>query len=102
MIYQTASSCYVKPQPVPQDTVTIMNEISDIYSVRPFQGYRRITLDLKDSGYEVNHKKVYRLMKLIGLQAIYPKKNLSKRRQGDMVYPYLLKDYPPLPTMFGA
>ena len=73
------SSCYVKPQLVSPDTVTLMNEISDIYALRPFQGYRRITLDLKDLGYVINHKKVYRLMKLMGLQAVYPKKNLSKR-----------------------
>ncbi len=62
------SSCYVKAQLVSQDTVTLMNEIRDIYEARPFQGYRRITWDLKDLGYEINHKKVYRLMKLIGLQ----------------------------------
>ena len=90
------SSCYVKAQPISQDIVTLMNEIRDIYEARPFQGYRRITWDLKDLGYKINHKKVYRLMKLIGLQAVYPKKNLSKRRQEDAVYPYLLADYPPL------
>ena len=90
------SSCYVKPKPASQDTVTLMNEIRDIYAMRPFQGYRRIRWDLKDLGYEVNHKRVYRLMKLMGLQAVYPKKNLSKRCQNDAVYPYLLKDYPPL------
>lgn len=75
------SSYYVKPKPVSQETVTLMNEIRDIYEKRPFQGYRRMTLDLKDLGYEANHKKVYRLMRLMGLQAVYPKKNLSKRRQ---------------------
>jgi putative transposase len=90
------SGCYVERKPVSRDTVTLMNEIRDIYAMRPFQGYRRITLDLKDSGYEVNHKKVYRLMKLMGLQAVYPKMNLSKRRQSDAVYPYLLKEHPPL------
>jgi putative transposase len=75
-----------------------MNEIREIYAVRPFQGYRRITLDLKDLGYEVNHKKAYRLMKLMGLQAVYPKKSLSKRNQAHKVYPYLLKQrlQPPL------
>ena len=73
-----------------------MNEIIDIYAMRPFQGYRRLTLDLKDLGYEVNHKKVYRLMKLMSLQAIYPKKNLSKRNQAHKVYPHLLTQYPPI------
>lgn len=90
------SSCYRKPKPLPQDIVTLMNEIRDIYEIRPFQGYRRMTLDLKDLDYEINHKKVYRLMKVMDLQAVYPRKNLSKRRQSDAVYPYLLKEYPPL------
>ena len=71
------SSCYVKPKSASQATVTVMNEIRDIYEVRPFQGYRRMTLDLKDLGYGVNHKRVYRLMNLMGLQAVYPKKNLK-------------------------
>jgi putative transposase len=75
--------------------VTLMNEIQDIYAMRPFQGYKRITYDLKDLKYGVNHKRVYRLMRLMGLHAVYPKKNLSKRRLEDSVYPYLLKQHPP-------
>jgi len=90
------SSLYKKPKNPDASAVTLMNEIRDIYSSRPFQGYRRITLDLKDLGYEVNRKKVYRLMGLMGLQAVYPKKNLSKRNHEHKVYPYLLKDHPPL------
>jgi putative transposase len=75
--------------------VTLMNEIQDIYAGRPFQGYKRITLDLKDMEYVVNHKRLYRLMQRMGLQAVYPKKNLSKRRLADAVYPYLLKQHLP-------
>lgn len=89
------SSCYVQKKPEKEETVNIMNEIKDIYANHPFKGYRRICMDLQDLGYAINHKKVYRLMNLMNLQAIYPKKNLSKRRQQDAVYPYLLKDYPP-------
>ena len=75
--------------------ITLMNEIQDIYARRPFQGYKRITQDLKDMDYRVNHKRVYRLMRQMGLQAVYPKKNLSKRRLEDAVHPYLLKQHPP-------
>ena len=71
--------------------VTLMNEIQDIYAKRPFQGYKRITQDLKDMGYVVNHKRIYRLMQQMGLQAIYPKKNLSKPPLYHAFYPYLLK-----------
>lgn len=77
------------------DDADIMNEIRELYERHPFKGYKRITDDLIDQGYIINHKRVYRLMKLMGLQAIYPKKNLSKRRQEDIVYPYLLKEFPP-------
>ena len=90
------SHLYYKPKPIDDHEVTLMNEIQDIYSKRPFQGYKRITDDLKDRGYEVNHKRVYRLMKILGLGAVYPKKNLSKRRQKDAVFPYLLKEFPPI------
>jgi putative transposase len=90
------SSCYHQPKPLDADTVTLMNEIRDLYARRPFQGYRRITWDLKDLGYRINHKKVYRLMQIMGLQAVYPKKNLSKRNHDHKVYPYLLKQFPPL------
>ena len=90
------SSCYVKPKAIADDTVTLMNEIREIYGRRPFQGYRRITWDLKDLGYEINHKKVYRLMKMMGIEAVCPKKNLSKRNHEHKVYRYLLKENPPL------
>jgi putative transposase len=89
------SSLYIKRKPLSSDDVTLMNEIQEIYKVRPCKGYRRICNDLQDSGYAINRKRVLRLMRLMGLQAVYPKKNLSKRRQEDAVYPYLLKDNPP-------
>lgn len=91
------SSLYVKKaQNSNGDQAIIMNEIRDIYERYPFKGYCRITWDLKDLGFKVNRKRVYRLMRLMGFEAIYPKMNLSKRRQEDKVYPYLLKDFPPL------
>jgi putative transposase len=86
------SGLYVKRKPVSACEVTLMNEIQDIYAIHPFKGYRRICHDLQDKGYPVNHKRVLRLMRVMGLQAIYPKKNLSKRRQEDAVYPYLMNN----------
>lgn len=60
------SSCYLTPKPVSSETVTLMNEIQDIYSSMPFQGYKRITDELKIKGYTVNHKKAYLLMNELG------------------------------------
>ena len=71
------SNLYVKRKPLSAYDVTLMNEIQDIYAVHPFKGYRRIFNDLRDEGHLINKKRVLRLMRLMGLQAIYPKKNLS-------------------------
>lgn len=75
--------------------VMLMNEIQDIYARRSFQEYKRITQDLKDMEYIVNHKRMYRLMRQMGLQTVYPKQNRSNRRLADAVHPYLLKQHPP-------
>lgn len=90
------SSLYYPRQEVSGDQVTLMNEIRELYLSYPFFGYRRITAMLRAQGYEVNRKCVARLMGLLGLKALYPKKNLSKRRKEDAVFPYLLKLCPPL------
>ena len=59
----------------------------------PFYGVPRMTTWLKeDMGYDVNHKRIERLYKVMGLQTIFPKKNLSKRNQKLKTYPYLLKN----------
>jgi putative transposase len=69
----TRSVIYYTPKASDESDVTYMNEIRDIYERRPFQGYKRITDDIKEMGYVVNHKRIYRLMKMMGLQAVYPK-----------------------------
>jgi putative transposase len=73
-----------------------MNEIQDLYSLYPYMGYRRITKMLNLLGYIINRKRTLRLMRILGLSAVFPKMNLSKRRQKDMVFPYLLHQYPAL------
>ena len=90
------SCCYLLRKGPTEDDIAMMNEIRDLYAIHPFKGYRRITIDLKDLGYEVNHKRVYRLMRQMALEAVYPSKNLSKRNQAHKTYPYLLKEHSPL------
>lgn len=68
-----------------------MNKIDEIYTNKPYYGYRKITAQLKREDIKVNHKKVLSLMQKMGIQAIYPKKNISKPKQEDFKYPYLLK-----------
>jgi hypothetical protein len=74
------SSIYYESVLAHPDDSTLMNEIADIYAKRPFQGYKRITDDLHDLAYAINHKKVYRLKQKMGLLTVDPKLNLSKRR----------------------
>jgi len=68
-----------------------MNRIDKIYTEFPYYGYRKITEQLDRDGYPANHKRVLRLMKDMGIEAIYPKPNLSKNSQPHPVYPYLLR-----------
>lgn len=69
----------------------LMNEIHDIWLAKPFYGYRRITCQLLERGYEVNRKRVYRLMRQMNLKAIYPKPRLSTANKEHTTFPYLLE-----------
>lgn len=86
------ASFYYEPVPDNEDTVTLMNEIQDIWERHPFYGYRRITATLRRAGYKVNNKRIQRLMSKMGLQALYPKPRLSVANAEHKKYPYLLKD----------
>jgi len=68
-----------------------MGEIDKIYTKYPFYGVPRITRELKSMGVVVNHKRIERLMGLMGIEAIFPKRNLSKPNIQNEIYPYLLR-----------
>ena len=69
-----------------------MRLIDEQYTAHPFYGSRRMTAWLVRQGETVNRKRVQRLMRLMGLEAIYPKPRLSVAGRGHRVYPYLLRD----------
>ncbi len=69
----------------------LMNLIDEQFTKTPFYGVLRITESLKRQAYQVNQKRIRRLMHKMGLEAIYPKKNLSKANPDHKKYPYLLK-----------
>jgi putative transposase len=76
----------------PSETnVQLMHRIDEIYMKHPYYGYRRMTRALKNQGYLVNRKRVRRLMQFMGLEAVYPKPNLSKRLHAKYCRPYLLR-----------
>lgn len=85
------SSYYYEPCGESPENLLYMRLIDEQYTATPFYGVPRMTAMLRREGYEVNPKRVDRLMKLMDIQAIYPKKNLSKPAPGHKIYPYLLR-----------
>ena len=86
------SSYYYEEREESEYNLLLMRLIDEEYSRTPFYGTRRMTAYLIRQGYEVNRKRIQRLMKLMGIEAIYPKKKLSTASPEDKKYPYLLKD----------
>ncbi len=68
-----------------------MRLLDEQYTARPFYGSRRMTAWLVRQGEAVNRKRVRRLLRIMGLEAIYPKPRLSAPGAGHRVYPYLLR-----------
>jgi putative transposase len=85
------STFYYRAKPVPEADLALMRTIDECHLQRPFYGSRRLRDWLQDLGYAVGRKKVQALMRTMGLTALYPKRNLSKRNQAHKVYPYLLR-----------
>lgn len=83
------SAVYYCPRLADERTLLLQRRIDEIYTAAPFYGIRKITAQLPE-GLVVNHKAVARHMQIMGLRAIYPAPNLSKRAQQHAVYPYLL------------
>jgi putative transposase len=86
------SSLYYQPVPPRAEEIALKHRIDEIYTKYPFYGSRRIREQLCRDGWEINRKAVQRHMHEMGLEAMYPGPNLSKRRQQDQIYPYLLRD----------
>ena len=68
-----------------------MRLLDEIHLERPFYGSRRLRDELETQGHPVNRKRVQRLMRQMGLSALYPKPRTSQPGAGHKVYPYLLK-----------
>lgn len=86
------SSYYYTPVGESEENLALMRLIDEKYTERPFFGVASMTAWLRhDLGYQVNPKRVRRLMRLMGLEAIYPKPNLSRSNPGHKVFPYLLR-----------
>jgi putative transposase len=85
------SAVYRKPAEVSAEDLAIMALIDRQYLVRPYYGSRRMVAWLATQGHLVNRKRVRRLMRLLGLVAIYQRRNTSKPAAAHKLYPYLLR-----------
>jgi putative transposase len=85
------SSVYYQPAGISAEDLQLMRRIDEMHLKRPFYGSRRIRDWLHDDGFQVNRKRVQRLMRQMGIAALYPKANTSRPGKGHKIYPYLLK-----------
>jgi len=91
LLHIARSSIYYQPLVNPLDKPH-MNAIDEIFTGRPFYGSRRIQVDLHHIyGIDISRERIQHLMRAMGLEAIYPKPNLSKSAPMNEKYPYLLK-----------
>lgn len=85
------SGLYYEPVGESEENLRLMRLLDEQYTRVPFYGSRRMTEWLATQGYEVNRKRISRLMQLMGIEAVYPKPRLSQPGEGHRVYPYLLR-----------
>jgi len=88
------AAVYRKPTPVKAADLDLMNLIDRLHLERPFYGARKLAVVLSRSGHKVGRKRVTRLMRLMGIETIYRKPNLSRRHPQHKIYPYLLRNLP--------
>ena len=85
------SSFYYRPKPIRPLDLELMRLIDEQYLKTPSWGSRSMRNHLRRLGYKINRKRVQRLMRLMGLQAIYPKPRTSRPHPKHKLYPYLLR-----------
>lgn len=86
------SSFYYKPSPLSDKDIELMRQIDEIHLAYPFYGSRKIRDELWSRGYDVGRDKVRRLMRRMGMEALYVKPRLSLAHPGHVIYPYLLRN----------
>lgn len=85
------STLYYEPAGESAENLHLMRIMDEQYLRTPFYGWPRMTAWLRRQGYAVNSKRVRRLLRKMGLQAIYPKPKTSLADKGHKIYPYLLR-----------
>jgi transposase InsO family protein len=85
------STLYYRPLPASADDLRLMRWLDEQFLKTPFYGSRRMVAVMRRDGLVVNRKRVKRLMRVMGIEAIYQKPNTSLGHPAHKVYPYLLR-----------
>lgn len=81
---------YYQPCPETEVNLRLMRQLDELHLEHPVYGSRRLLVLLRREGWEVNRKRVVRLLRLMGIEAIYPRRHLSQPGEGHEIFPYLL------------
>ena len=92
MLGLSRAAVYRKPTLARAGDLELMRLIDEQYLKTPFYGARKMAVVLTRSGHQVGRKRVTRLMRVMGIEAIYRKPNLSRRHPQHKIYPYLLRN----------
>lgn len=85
------SGIYYEPVPETEENLMLMSIIDKVYLKLPFYGSRRMAVELREHGHDVNRKRMQRLMRLMGLEGLAPGPNTSRPAPEHAKYPYLLR-----------
>jgi putative transposase len=102
LLHLARSTLYYVPKPVSESDLELMRRIDEIHLEHPFAGSRMIRDLLRNDGWSVGRRRIRRLMKKMGIEAIYRRSNSSRRNQAHRTYPYLLRSLKIRPNQVWA
>lgn len=92
-LLELCRSCYYyQACPESEENLALMRRLDELHLEHPVYGSRKLTVLLRQVGWAINRKRGVRLLRLMGIEAIYAKPQLSVPRPGRQIYPYLLAD----------
>ena len=86
------SGVYRMQHPANDEDVALVRAIDELFTALPFLGSRRMAIMLREEGWSVNRKRVQRLMRKMGIEALGPKPRTTKPEPGHKIFPYLLRN----------
>jgi putative transposase len=91
LLHLSRSGLYYEPEPTRPEELALMRRIDELHLAYPFYGSRKLGQVLRGEGQEANRKRVQRLMRLMGLEAMAPKPKTSEPHPEHVAFPYLLR-----------